>query len=95
MGNLTIDAFLELAKQKEGFIHNTTPGTLLVLPAGYLYAICIAEAKGYCEGLRWSFTSAEAIPQENKLILDTLNLLVKDFDGDAVCTALKDALEAH
>ena len=95
MGNLTIDAFLELAKQKKGFIHNTTPGTLLVLPAGYLYAICIAEAKGHCEGLRWSFTSAEAIPQENKLILDTLNMLVKDFDGDAVCTALKDALEAH
>ena len=97
LGNMAVDTFLSLAKQK-GFLMKTEPGSLVLLPPGFIYITFMAEGKpqepaATAEGLRWSFTRADQNPDECKIVTAGLDMLLSEFGGDTAATALKNVLE--
>ena len=94
MGQMGIDAYLELARA-HGFLHVSSPGTLMLLPTGWLCATCVIDQGRVSEGLRWSFTTAETQKDECDAIVAGLDMLISEFGADDAASALKDSLEAH
>ena len=55
VGQMTSAAFTDLTQQ-HGFIALAKPGSLVVIPAGYVTCTLLPEGTELSEGLRWSFT---------------------------------------
>ena len=76
-----------------GFMHLACPGSLLVIPGGYII-ILFAIGDEASEGLRWSFTRTDAYENERKTVLAAIEQLTPEYGSDSSFSKLRDALSA-
>ena len=90
---MTSQAFTDLAKD-HGFISVSSPGSLVIVPAGYVTCTFLPDGADYCEGLRWSFTREAQSENERAVITKAVQLMIADYGGNDEYSKLTDALNS-
>ena len=93
VGDMTLLAFTDLAKD-HGFISVSSPGSLVIVPAGYVTVTFLPDGADYCEGLRWSFVREAQGENERAVITKAVQLMVADYGGNDDYSKLTDALNS-
>ena len=93
LGSLNIESLKTMVEAKGGFIAVSKPGTLMVVPPGYLTIVAIS-GETHCRGLRWSFCRADYGKAEHKVITDMIEQMLLDFGQDDTLKKLKERLES-
>ena len=88
VAQMAINLYLDLARQ-HGFLHVSSPGTLVALPTNWLHITCNVESHD-AMGLRWSFTTAETHKAERDAIVAGIDALISEFGADVAASALKE-----
>ena len=88
---MTLEALTAKISAGNGFMAVSEPGTLMVIPPGYLTIVAVFGERP-CKGLRWSFVLSEA---EQKITADMIGQMLLDFGADESLSKLQTALEAH
>ena len=93
LGGMNIEALQTMVEANKGFIAVSKPGTLMVVPPGYLTIVAVS-GETHCRGLRWSFCRVDYGEADHKMITEMIDQMQLDFGQDDTLKMLRDALDS-